>query len=136
MEDVIYRDFIIRIVRHTTMDKKGRIQFDRYTATVTSENDVFPFKWIKDYDRNTNKLKDIIEEAKFNIDEYLKDMDKYKITITLRTPVKNTKKLVRFLIDDIAKTLSDYDVIKLERIEAFDKDKALVDGMLFKNEED
>ncbi len=136
MEDVIYRDFIIRIVRHTTMDKKGRIQFDRYTATITSENDVFPFKWIKDYDRNTNKLKDIIEEAKFNIDEYLKDMDKYKITITLRTPVKNTKKLVRFLIDDIAKTLSDYDVVKLERIEAFDKDKALVDGMLFKNEED
>lgn len=136
MVDVIYRDFIIRIVRHTTMDKKGRIQFDRYTATITSENDVFPFKWIKDYDRNTNKLKDIIEEAKFNIDEYLKDMDKYKITITLRTPVKNTKKLVRFLIDDIAKTLSDYDVVKLERIEAFDKDKALVDGMLFKNEED
>lgn len=134
MEDVMYRDFIIRIVRHTTVDKKGRIQFDRYTATVTSENDVFPFKWIKDYDRNTNKLENIIEEAKFNIDEYLKDMDKYKITITLRTPVKNTKKLVRFLIDDVAKTLSDYDVVKLERIEAFNKDKALVDGMLFKNE--
>lgn len=136
MEDVIYRDFIIRIVRHTTMDKKGRIQFDRYTATVTSENDVFPFKWIKDYDRGTNKLEDIIEEAKFNIDEYLKDMDKYKITITLRTSVKNTKKLIRFLIDDIAKTLSDYNDVKLERIEAFNKDKALVDGMLFKNEED
>lgn len=135
MEDVMYRDFIIRIVRHTTMDKKGRIQFDRYTATVTSENNVFPFKWIKDYDRNTNKLENIIEEAKFNIDEYLKDMDKYKITITLRTSVENTKKLVRFLIDDIAKTLSDYDVVKLERIEAFNKDKALVDGMLFKNEE-
>lgn len=136
MEDVMYRDFIIRIVRHTTMDKKGRIQFDRYTATVTSENDVFPFKWIKDYDRNTNKLENIIEEAKFNIDEYLKDMDKYKITITLRTSVKNTKKLIRFLIDDIAKTLSDYNDVKLERIEAFNKDKALVDGMLFKNEED
>lgn len=136
MEDVIYKDFIIRIVRHTTMDKKGRIQFDRYTATVTSENDVFPFKWIKDYDRNTNKLENIIEEAKFNIDEYLKDMDKYKITITLRTSVKNTKKLIRFLIDDIAKTLSDYNDVKLERIEAFNKDKALVDGMLFKNEED
>lgn len=136
MEDVMYRDFIIRIVRHTTMDKKGRIQFDRYTATVTSENDVFPFKWIKDYDRNTNKLENIIEEAKFNIDEYLKDMDKYKITITLRMPVKNTKKLIRFLIDDIAKTLSDYNDVKLERIEAFNKDKALVDGMLFKNEED
>lgn len=130
----MYRDFIIRIVRHTTMDKKGRIEFDRYTATVTSENDVFPFKWIKDYDRNTNKLENIIEEAKFNIDEYLKDMDKYKITITLRTPVKNTKKLIRFLIDDIAKTLSDYNDVKLERIEAFNKDKALVDGMLFKNE--
>lgn len=136
MGAIEYKDFLIIIEDNDYRDEKtGRILYKRYRLKIIEKDGNSPYEWFKSYDGDRYTIDDIVYEAKFHIDEYLRDRDKYKITITLRTPVKNTKKLVRFLIDDIAKTLSDYDVVKLEKIEAFDKDKAPVDGVLYKNEE-
>lgn len=137
MGAIEYKNFLIIIKDNDYRDEKtGRILYKRYRLKIIEKDGDLPYEWFKTYDGDRCTINDIVYEAKFHIDEYLRDRDKYKITITLRTPVKNTKKLMRFLIDDIGNTLSNYDVVKLERIEAFDKDKALVDGMLFKNEED
>ena len=136
MKTISYKDFLIIIKDNDYRDEKtGTILYKRYRLKIIEKDGNLPYEWFKTYDGDRYTINDIVYEAKFHIDEYLRDRDKYKITITLRTPVKNTKKLMRFLIDDIAKTLSDYNVVKLERIEAFNKDKALVDGMLFKNED-
>ncbi len=136
MGAIEYKDFLIIIKDNDYRDEKtGRILYKRYRLKIIEKDGNLPYEWLKTYDGDRYTIDDIVYEAKFHIDEYLRDRDKYKITITLRTPVKNTKKLVRFLIDDIGNTLSNYDVVKLEKIEAFNKDKALVDGMLFKNEE-
>lgn len=136
MGAIEYKDFLIIIKDNDYRDEKtGRILYKRYRLKIIEKDGNLPYEWFKTYDGDRYTIDDIVYEAKFHIDEYLRDRDKYKITITLRTPVKNTKKLVRFLIDDIGNTLSNYDVVKLEKIEAFNKDKALVDGMLFKNEE-
>lgn len=131
-----YKNFIISIKDNDYRDEKtGRILYKRYRLKIIEKGGNSLYEWFKSYDGDRYTIDDIVYEAKFHIDEYLRDKDKYKITITLRTPINNPKLLMNRLCNDIGNTLSDYDVVKLERIEAFDKDKALVDGILFKNEE-
>ena len=132
-----YKNFLITITEDDYIDENtGDVIFKRYMSNIIGEKKNTPYRWFKDYDRTRHTVQDVIEEAKFHIDEWTKDRDKFKITITLRTPVNNPKLLMNHLCNDIKNTLSDYDIVKLEKIEAFDKDKALVDGVLYKNEED
>lgn len=136
MGAIEYKNFLIIIKNNDYRDEKtGEIIFIRYMVKIIEKGGNTPYKWFKDYDGEKYTIDDIVYEAKFHIDEYLRDRDKYKITLTLRTPVEHPKKFMRFLFKDIEDVVNSYSVVTLERIEAFDKDKALVDGMLFKNEE-
>lgn len=133
---VEYKNFIISIKDDDYRDEKtGKMLYKRYRLKIIEKDGNLPYEWFKSYDGDRYTIDDIVYVAKFHIDEYLRDRDKFEITITLRTPVNNPKLLMNRLCDYIGNTLSHHDNIKLERIEAFDKDKALVDGILYKNEE-
>lgn len=124
MGAIEYKNFLIIIENHDYRDEKtGEIIFKKYMVKIIEKGGNTPYKWFKDYDGERYTIDDIVEEAMFNIDEYLRDRDKYKITITLRTPIEPPWKLIRFLFKDIKNVLDRYDVVDLEKIEAFDIDK-------------
>lgn len=136
MGAIEYKNFLIIIKDNDYRDEKtGKILYKRYRLKIIEKDGNLPYEWFKSYDGERYTIDDIVYEAKFHIDEYLRDRDKFEITLTLRTPVEHPKKFMRFLFKDIEDVVNSYSVVTLERIEAFDKDKALVDGVLYKNEE-
>lgn len=133
MRTLDYRGFLIIIEKLDYKDEKtGEVIFKRYLVSVESVTKNLPFGWSKNFNRDVCKIDDIIAEAKFHIDEYLNNGDKYKITLTLRTRVKPPEKIMRFLFEDIKDALGGYDVVKLEKIEAFNIDKVPIYGEYIK----
>ena len=130
-----YKNFIISIKDDDYIDEKtGKIIFKRYMTDIINKSGSHRPYWFKDYDRDKYIIDEIIEEAKYHIDEYLKDKETYKITLTIRTKASNPEELMKSISREIENIISDYSFIRLEEVKAFNKDKGFIFINKTKNE--
>lgn len=122
-----YKDFIISIKDDDYIDDKtGEIIFKRYIASIIDTTGRPYHKWFKDYNRDKYTIDEIIEEAKFEIDEHLKNKETYEITLKIRTKLSNPEEVMKSISREIENIISDYSFVRLEEVKAFNKDKGLI----------
>ena len=122
-----YKNFIISIADDDFIDAyTGKLIFKRYMTEIIKTNYNPQTHWLKDYDRDKYTIGEIIEEAKFHIDEYLKNEETYKITLTLRTKVSNPEELMKSIDRNIKSAISSYPYVRLEEVKACNNNKEAI----------
>lgn len=119
-----YKNFLISIKDDDYIDENtGRLIFKRYMTEIIYNPQTH---WFKDYDRSKYSIDEIVEEAKFHIDEYLKNKETYKITLTLRAKVSNPEELMESIDRNIKSVIFNYPHVELEEVKACNNHKEAI----------
>lgn len=124
---VEYKNFIISIKDDDYIDENtGEVIFKRYMTEIIKSCYNPQTHWFKDYDRDKYTIEEIIEEAKYHIDEYLKDKETYKITLTIRTKASNPEELMKSIDRDVKSVIFNHPYVRLEEVKACNNNKDVI----------